>query len=126
VAVHYERDDSRRRITIMTTGVVTPDEVRGALDRQAREGTWSYGVLYDTRAALNVPTPDDLRELVLHVGMLTTRCGPRGPVALISNSREFSRLGRAYSTLGELTALDVAVFGSVDEAEAWLAHQQPR
>ena len=126
MAVHYERDDSRRRITIMTTGVVTPDEVRGALDRQAREGTWSYCVLYDTRAALNMPTPDDLRELVLHVGMLTTRCGRRGPVALISNNREFSRLGRAYSTLGELTALDVAVFGSVEEAEAWLAQQQPR
>ena len=105
---------------MMTTGVVTPGEVRDALDRQAAEGAWSYGVLYDVRAVVNLPTPDDVRELVLYIGSLTTKYGPRGPVALISNSPQFLRIGRAYSTLGELTALDVAVFPTVDAAEAWL------
>ena len=123
--VHYERDDSRRRVTVMTTGFVTPEEVRGVLDRQASEGAWSYSVLYDARLAVNTPTPDDVRRFVLHVGKLTTKYGPRGPVALISSSARLSRMGRAYSSLGELTALDVEVFTTVEEAEDWLAQQQP-
>ena len=122
VPVHYERDDSRRRVTVMTTGFVTPEEVRGVLDRQADEGAWSYTVLYDARAAVNTPTPEDVHRLVLHIGRLTTKYGPRGPVALISGNPQLSRIGRAYSTLGELTALEVEVFGTVEEAEAWLDH----
>ena len=110
---------------MMTTGVVTPDEVREAVDRQVREGAWSYSVLYDVRAALNVPRPEDVRDLVLYIGALTTKYGPRGPVALISNSPQFFRIGRAYSTLGELTALDVEVFPTVEDAEEWLQRSHP-
>ena len=118
--IHYERDDSRRRIVIMTTGHVTPEEVRGVLERQAREGAWSYSVLYDARAGRNVPTLDDVRRLVLHVGELTCRYGPRGPVALVTTNPQLSKMGRAYANLGELTSLDVQVFTDVDAAEQWL------
>jgi hypothetical protein len=45
-------------------------------------------------------------------------------VALISGSPRLSRIGRAYSALGELTALDVEVFATVEAAETWLQHQQ--
>lgn len=122
--IHYERDDARRRIIIMTTGHVTPEDVRGALERQSNEGAWSYAVLYDARAGTNVPTAKDVRHLVLHVGTLTARHGPRGPVALISSNTQLSRMGRAYSSLGELTALNVQVFTDVDDAERWLDEAQ--
>ncbi|HEY6362034.1 MAG TPA: hypothetical protein VIX63_13055 [Vicinamibacterales bacterium] len=122
--IHYERDDERRRIIIMTTGRVTPEDVQGALDRQANEGTWSYAVLYDARAGTNTPTREDLHRLVLYVGALTARHGPRGPVALVSGSARLSRMGRAYSSLGELTALNVQVFTDVDDAECWLEQAQ--
>ena len=122
--VHYERDDARRRIIIMTTGHVTPEDVRGAVERQAHEGAWSYTVLYDARAGTNVPTADDVHRLVLLVGTLTARHGPRGPVALVSGSTGLSRIGRAYSRLGELTALNVQVFAEVDDAERWLDEAQ--
>jgi hypothetical protein len=124
VPIHYERDDRRRRIIIMTTGRVTPEDVRGALDRQANEGTWSYAVLYDARAGTNVPTAADLHELVMHIGALTARHGPRGPVAFVGGTARLLKAGRAYSSLGELTALDVKVFTDVDDAERWLEQAQ--
>ena len=46
--IHYERDDEGQRIRVMMTGHVTTEDVLGIVDRQAREGTWSYGLLYDT------------------------------------------------------------------------------
>ena len=122
--IHYERDDLRRRIIIMTTGRVTPEEVRNALDRQANEGTWSYAVLYDARAGTNVPTKADLHRVVMHIGALTAKHGPRGPVAFVSGNDRLSQAGRVYSSLGELTALHVQVFTDVDAAERWLEEAQ--
>src|SRR5688572_33496166 len=104
----------------MSTGHVTPEDVRGVLERQAKEGAWSYSVLYDARAGRNVPTIDEVRRLVLHVGQLTCRYGPRGPVALVTTDPQLSRMGRAYSNLGELTSLAVQVFTDVEAAEHWL------
>src|SRR5262245_38426268 len=124
--VDYQRDDSRCRITIITTGKVTTDEVIAVLDRQAHEGTWSYAVLYEARGGENVPRPDDLRRLLLHVGTLTARYGPRGPVALVTSVPRLTRMGRLYSTLGELTALDMEVFSDVAHAEAWLTEREGR
>jgi len=124
VAIHYERDDPRRRIVIMSTGKVTSDEVLASLDRQAKEGAWSYSVLYDARAGRSVPTIDEVRRLVLHVGELTCRYGPRGPVALVTTDPQLSRIGHAYANLGELTALDVRVFTDVEDAEQWLDEAQ--
>jgi hypothetical protein len=120
VPIHYERDDSRQRILIMTTGHVTTEDVLGVVDRQAQEGAWCYSVLYDARAGTNTPTPEDLRRVVMRVGMLTARHGPRGPVALVTKTPQMSRMARAYSNLGELTALDVEVFTCVEDAEQWL------
>jgi hypothetical protein len=120
VPLHYERDDERQRILIMTTGHVATEDVLGAVDRQADEGTWSYSVLYDARAGKNTPTPEDLRRVVIRVGVLTARHGPRGPVALVTKSHQMSRMARAYSNLGQLTALDVEVFAHIEDAERWL------
>jgi hypothetical protein len=120
VPLHYERDDSRQRILILTAGHVTTEEVLGVVDRQAEEGTWSYSVLYDVRAGKNIPTPEDLCRVVMRVGVLTARHGPRGPVALVTTTPQMSRMARTYSNLGELTALDVEVFTRVEDAEQWL------
>jgi hypothetical protein len=124
VPIHYERDDTRQRILIMTTGHVTADDVLGVVDRQAEEGAWPYSVLYDARAGRNTPTPEDLRRVVMRVGMLTARHGPRGPVALVTRSPQLSRMARAYASLGQLTALDVEVFTRVEDAEQWLDKMQ--
>jgi hypothetical protein len=99
---------------------VTLSEALAIMDRQAMEGAWSYGVLYDARASLYVPTADDLVAMATRVGVLTTKYGPRGPVALVVGDSAHHKVGRRYASLGELTALDVRVFTTLDEAESWL------
>src|SRR5204863_4521364 len=81
--IHYERDDRKRRIVITSAGPVTAADALAIIDRQAAEGAWTYSVLYDTRAGLDLPTPADLHQLLLRVGVLTTKHGPRGPVAFV-------------------------------------------
>src|SRR5436190_19495756 len=118
--VHYERDDARRRIVATSVGRVTLADTLATIDRQAREGAWSYGVLYDARGAEDVPTPEDVNRLVLHVGQLTTKYGPRGPVALVTHHRKLRNMAQRYGRLGTLTALHVQVFTTMEEAERWL------
>jgi hypothetical protein len=118
--VEYKRDDACQRIVAISTGVVTRDEALAMMDRQAAEGAWSYGVLYDARQSTTIPTPDDIRALLRRVGVLTTKYGPRGPVALVVKVGAAASMGRAYATLGDLASLRVHVFASIEDAERWL------
>jgi hypothetical protein len=120
MAIHYERDDLRRRILSVSRGKVTYEEAVAVIDRQAAEGAWSYAMLYDTRAAGAVPTPDEVDRLVQHVGGLTLKYGPRGPIALVLIDHELLDMGQRYARLGHLTALDVGLFLTIDDAERWL------
>jgi hypothetical protein len=118
--IEYQRDDERRRITVTVKGRVTTKEVLAIVARQAADKAWSYGTLYDSREGIDVPTADDLRQLVCEIGALTTRYGPRGPVALVVLEAALYKMARRYAALGDLTALNVGVFGNVAEAERWL------
>jgi hypothetical protein len=120
MAIRYERNDARRRIAIATLPDTTHDDVMSAVERQAAEGTWSYAVLYDARGSARTPSADEFRGLVLRVGELTARYGPRGPVAFVASSAKMAKLGRTYASVGELTALDVKVFTNIDDAARWL------
>src|SRR5919204_646993 len=95
----YRRDDGKRRITVTSTGTVTLAEALGIIDRQAADGAWSYGVLYDVRAAEGVPTAADVHQLVLRVGTLTTRHGPRGRVAFVVRDPALTKMGHRYAKL---------------------------
>jgi hypothetical protein len=123
--IHYERDDDRHRIVAVSIGTVTLDEALAVIDRQAAEGAWSYGVLYDARAGDASPSTEDLHQLVRHVGRLTTEHGPRGRVALVVLDPALSKMARRYASLGELTALDARVFTTIREAERWLDLGRP-
>jgi hypothetical protein len=103
---------------------VTYEEVQAAVDWQAADGRWSDAVLFDARAALNDPTPEEVKRLVLHLGALTCEKGPRGPVALVTSRTSHAKVGRLYARLGDLTALRVQVFDSIEDAEAWLDGEQ--
>jgi hypothetical protein len=119
--IHYERDDLRRRILALSRGHVTFDESIAIIDRQAAEGAWSYAMLYDTRASAAVPTADEIHRVVQHVGELTTKYGPRGPVAMVMLNPELLKMGQRYARLGHLTALAVGLFLTIEDAERWLA-----
>ena len=125
MAIQYHRDDERRRIVITTDAHVKVDDLIGLIERQAAEGAWRYGVLYDARARTNDPTMEEVHQVVLRVGALTTSRGPRGPIAIVTTNPRLFKWSRTYATLGKLTALDAAVFTTIAEAEQWLEQQQP-
>jgi hypothetical protein len=118
--IHYERDDLRRRILTVSRGQVTYRETAAVIDRQAAEGAWSYSMLYDTRAAAAVPTSEEVNRLVQHVGALTTKYGPRGPVALVVADPDLLDMGQRYARLGHLTSMAVGLFLTIEDAERWL------
>ncbi|MQA29216.1 MAG: hypothetical protein GEU82_05160 [Luteitalea sp.] len=119
--LHYERDDTRRRILIVARAPVTLEETIAVINRQGAEGAWSYAMLYDARGSVNVPTAEDLHRLVQHVGTMTTKYGPRGRVALVVLDPELLKMGHRYARLGDLTSLAVGLFLTVEDAQSWLA-----
>jgi hypothetical protein len=121
--IHYERDDAKRRILAVSSGVVTAAETLALIDRQAAEGAWTYHMLFDTRASVSLPTINDLRLLLQRVGMLTTKYGPRGPVAMVVVDPALYEITGRYQRLADLTALRVELFMTPQEAEEWLATQ---
>jgi len=120
VAVDYHRDDERRRIVATSIGQVSVDDTLGVIDRQANDGAWSYGFLWDLRGSEDIPTAADLRRIVLHVADLTMKYGPRGPVAFVVLDAVLSRVTRQYGRMAKLTAFNVRVFTTMEEAERWL------
>jgi len=97
--IQYRLDEARRCVLAVSSGIVTLDDTLAVITRQAADGAWSYPTLYDARAGSNVPTPDELHQLVQHVGLLTTKYGPRGPVALVVVDPEFLKMGQRYARL---------------------------
>src|SRR5262245_56756176 len=70
-----------RRVTFIWIAPVTADSIQAAMENQAAEGAWSYGVLHDTRAVL--PQPERAADIARLVKALSEQFGPRGPVALV-------------------------------------------
>jgi hypothetical protein len=120
--IEYRQDDSRRIVVATSSGRVTLDDVLATIDRQASDGAWTYGVLFDARGSDAAPNAADLLALVKHVGFLTTKHGPRGPVAFVAAAAALEKQGRKYASLGALTALDVRIFAELADAERWLKH----
>jgi hypothetical protein len=118
--IHYERDDTKRRILTISEGVVTLDDTLAVIERQAADGAWTYHMLFDTRASPSLPTLEELHQVVRHVGALTTRYGPRGPVAMVVVDPALYAIGGRYQRLADLTALRVGLFTTPQEAEEWL------
>ena len=118
--IHYERDDKKRRILTISEGEVTLDDTLAVIERQVADGAWTYRMLFDTRASPSLPTLDELHEVIRRIGILTTKYGPRGPVALVMVDPALFAIGGRYARLANLTSLRVGLFASPQEAEAWL------
>ena len=87
--ITYQRDDQRRRIVVTTIGIVGLDDMTAVMDRQAAEGTWAYGTLYDSRRVASVASQTDVRAGLKHVESLSRDlCERRAGAAL-----ELFRLG---------------------------------
>jgi hypothetical protein len=123
VPITYERDDERRRLVVTTVGIVTLDDLIGVMDRQASEGTWSYGMLYDSRRVASIASQADVRAGLKHSESLSRVHGRRGPVAFVTTMPAAYGMVRMYSTLAGQVQQSVEVFRDIGDAERWLAAQ---
>ena len=124
--ITYARDDERRRIIVTTIGIVGLDDLLAVVDRQASEGTWHYGMLYDSRRVSSVASQTDVRAGLKHVEVLSRIHGRRGPVAFVTTMPAAFGMVRMYSTLAGQLHQAVEVFRDIGDAERWLAtHTDP-
>jgi hypothetical protein len=123
MSLEYQQDDLNRRITVTAPEPVTSEDLVELASRQAAGGAWSYGMLYDATAGHKPPSRDTIHRLVLQAGVLTTKHGRRGPIALVVRDPDLERTGQRYATLGELAALNARTFTTIREAEDWLRQE---
>ena len=121
--ITYQRDDKLRRIVVRTIGIVGLDDMLAVVDRQASEGTWKYGILYDSRRVASVASQTDVRAGLRHVELLSRTHGKRGPVAFVTTMPAAYGMVRIYSTLSGQVQQSVEVFRDIGDAERWLASQ---
>jgi hypothetical protein len=53
VPLYYECDPVTRRVNVTSTGSANLEDVLEVIDRQAADGAWSYGMLYDARLGVD-------------------------------------------------------------------------
>jgi hypothetical protein len=126
VPITYARDDAHRCIVITTIGSVGLADLVAVMDRQAGDGTWQYGMLYDARRATSVASQIEVRAGLKHVETLSRTNGPRGPVAFVTTMPAAYGMVRMYSTLAGQVHQAVEAFRDIGDAERWLAlHSEP-
>jgi hypothetical protein len=116
----YERDDVKRRVVVTATGPFHGADLFAFLARQRDDGTWTYGLLFDTCSMAGHPTIEDVRVLMkLHAD---TDAGQlqRGPLALLATGANVYGMASMCAALGG-TKRRVQVFSDRDEAVRWLA-----
>ena len=119
--VVYTRDDARRLILVEIYPPATRDDWLEGMRRQAAEGVWEYGTLFDARGIGNVSfAHDDVWATVDEVRSLAARHGVRGPIAIVSGDQLTGATARMYTTVSNGVALAARVFVERDHAEQWL------
>jgi hypothetical protein len=121
----YERDDVRRRVVATEKGLFRSADVFDLLERQRVDGTWTYGLLFDTLGMTGHPTIEDVREFLTFESKTDSQLRPRGPLALLSTDVNLYATACMCAALGG-TKRKVEVFRDRDEADTWLAAQTGR
>src|SRR5687767_8466344 len=122
-AISYVRDDARRRIRIALGQLLPADDLLAMVERQLREGAWTYATIYDLRAIQGAPSRTDAIASARRVGRLIELHGPRGPVAIVTQSIDMIRAAHAYAFDSALGGHPVEVFSDIDDAEYWVAYR---
>ena len=123
--ITYERDDSRRLITVTVTEPYSVQEVLDVIDRQGAEDTWEYALLYDMRATTRVTTTEEARLITNHVQSLSGG-RTRGPVARAIGARsEQVRAGVEFATSNRGVAIPEFLLTPI-QLDDWLARNAPR
>ena len=122
----YQRDDARRLVRVVAHGSLTFADFNAIVDRQAAEGSWEFGLLYDLQR-MSIPISSE--DAVILAGIVYRHLltlGPRGPVAVVTTSFEVLGSAQAYAFATSRAGINVQVFWNGVEAEQWLESEIDR
>ena len=115
----YQRDDQRRLITVTMTEPCSVDDISSVIDRQAGEGTWEYGMLYDLRAMTDASTEAGLQQIAERVKVSGGE-RERGPMGIAIRAQPaLFLLGMMFAKLVKGLAT-VEVLLTAGQIDAWL------
>ena len=122
--IDYQRDDSRRLITVTVTEPFSLDELLALVDRQWAEGAWDHALLYDVRQTAHSATREGLERLIDRV-QVVGHGRRRGPIGVVIPARpERLRIALQLAALpGASQNLEVLVTG--EQLEDWLRRCAP-
>lgn len=112
------RDDQRRRLFVVATGALTPEEWLAFFERQIADGTWTYRLHLEV-GQHDLPTSAYLRQVEDHMTNLSIRHGPAGPLAIVRGDDAGYGMGRMFQAFSEGHRV-VATFRNTADAAAWL------
>jgi hypothetical protein len=115
----YDRSDASRRIVITVVETLLVDDLHGLVERQGRDGTTSYGVLYDLRGVSGVPPVDQLVRVRVDA-ISDVRAGAWGPAAIVTLDTSTYNIACHHVMLTRAGGR-IEVFLDREEAEIWLA-----
>src|SRR6185295_9465842 len=119
--IDYERDEPRALLVLTVRGDVTLADVLGVLDRLVSEGLWTHRLLYDGRLRTkSLLSEADVRNLAMHLAILSEKLGARGRVAIVSLEPR-SALAEKYRILVQQHVnLELDMFRDIATAMTWL------
>ena len=120
----YQRDDEQRRIVVTMIGSADASHFLSVIERQRREGTWHYGLLYDLRRLTTPLLIPEQRGFLTHIAATPETAAGRGPVAFVAVAPAVYASSCLYATLARAECT-MAVFREMADAYAWLTSQAP-
>jgi hypothetical protein len=121
MAIDFERDDAHTLLVLTVRGEVTLGEVLSVLDRLVSEGLWTYRLLYDGRLRTKSLLSDaDVRNLAMHLAILTEKLGARGRVAIVSLEARSALTEKYRILVQQHVNLEIDIFRDIASAMTWL------
>jgi hypothetical protein len=118
----YERDDVKRRVVATYRGPFQVADTIALFERQLKDGTWTYGLLVDTRAMTGRPTAADLREFMKMESGTDSEKRPRGPLAIVATDATIYSAACVYALMGR-SKRKIEAFRDRNDADRWLSEQ---
>jgi hypothetical protein len=122
--IDYQRDDSRRLITVTVTEPFSLDELLALVDRQWTEGAWGHALLYDVRATARSASREAFERVVDRV-QVVGQGRRRGPIGVVIPLQP--RRLRVALRLAALPASpqNLEVLTTREQLEGWLRRCAP-
>jgi hypothetical protein len=116
-----ERDDAHTLLVLTVRGDVTFAQVLSVLDRLVAEGLWTYRLLYDGRLRTkSLLSEADVRNLAMHLAILTEKLGARGRVAIVSLEARSALTEKYRILVQQHVNLEIDMFRDIASAMTWL------